>query len=758
MMRSLLLRVLLPVGLLLCAGLVLVIREQLHITHLQEQLALHSRQREDFDRALLRLLDRHQRDLSRVRRLAQTDTSDSSSAANNRKLATIALISQQYAVESTRHLQNADQILSATIETSIGKQHFEFNRLKTELVRIQKRSEEVVAGVDLVLEARASLPLAALATLLNIPRETPSPDSKPIGPASTDTTHADNEANPQNSPPKPTNEDATTTFDDRDAKADPREGKTSEVNSKQKDRSPRSDSLGPNPTETGIPTTHANAIQLGSALIQLDKRDAELRSSTRLALGMSRRIYLRTQRQLLSGENHPQLWLVWLGTWPVLLLFSALPLIRIRKLANDEHSTGRTLSREEAALSSAFAHLKETNLTLTGSAQTSAQQVDKHDSRARRAEHELALLRIYNENLVNSLRAAIVVTDTRGKLTATNRTARHLLGLSDADRGRSIDTMPLYQAIAQNLQDLSGDLQRALQGTPLRVAGISLGDIHKKEASASPERRIDLSIIPYRDEGGAPRGLLWVADDVTDATKMRDQLIAAEHLATVGRLSSQIAHEIRNPLSAIGLNAELLDEELGSGQGLSREKCAEAQGLLRAIGSEIERLSQVTESYLQLARMPRPQCRSTDLNQVVTDLLTMLDPELKARHIEVRLQFASPAPRTWVDPGQIRQALLNIVRNSSDAMQDGGVLTFKTENTERGGRLSVEDTGIGIAKEERARIFEPFYSTKPDGTGLGLSLTHQIIKEHAGRIEVACPKSSGTIVMIDLPADMQGQA
>lgn len=355
---------------------------------------------------------------------------------------------------------------------------------------------------------------------------------------------------------------------------------------------------------------------------------------------------------------------------------------------------------------------------------------------ARRSERELALFRLYNDNLTNSLRSAVVATDGNGQITAYNRPAGLLLSLDDTWVGRTMAEHGLYLALQSRRGQLRSELDQAMsQRQALKFESLPL---------AAQDHLVDLSIAPYFDESGAARGLLWICDDVTEAIRMRNQLLDAERLAAVGRLSAQVAHEIRNPLSAVGLNTELLEEEFAA--LLPGERRDEAIAILRQTGAEVERLTVITEGYLKLARMPPPERQPCDLNQLVGDMATLVDQELRVHGIELQLLLASPAPRALVDPGQIRQALLNIVRNSREAMSAGGRLIVRTICAERA-QICVEDTGPGIPKELLARVFEPFFSTKDGGTGLGLSLTQQIVLDHGGHITVDSAPGRTTVVV-----------
>jgi signal transduction histidine kinase len=228
----------------------------------------------------------------------------------------------------------------------------------------------------------------------------------------------------------------------------------------------------------------------------------------------------------------------------------------------------------------------------------------------------------------------------------------------------------------------------------------------------------------------------------------RAELLRAERLAAVGRISAQITHEIRNPLNAIGLNAELLVEEL-SGAGAP----AEAVALVQAIGREVDRLNAVTEEYLRFARLPRPALASEDVNEVLSGLLEFVRPELGAARVRLEASLSPGVPHVRADEGQLRAAFLNLLRNSREAMGGGGVVAVTTRPALGGGvEIEVRDTGPGIPADALPRIFDAFWSTKDKGTGLGLAFTQQVVKEHGGTIACRSEPGRGTAFTIVLPA------
>jgi signal transduction histidine kinase len=230
-----------------------------------------------------------------------------------------------------------------------------------------------------------------------------------------------------------------------------------------------------------------------------------------------------------------------------------------------------------------------------------------------------------------------------------------------------------------------------------------------------------------------------------------NELVRSERLAAVGKMAAVITHEIRNPLSSIGLNTELLDEEI---ERIAKGEVShdEARQLLASVHKEVDRLTVITEEYLRFARLPRPKLERLELNDVASELVEFQRMELSSRGVTVESALASDLPDVLADEGQLRQALLNLVRNAAEAVGERGKVRVATRRTASGAvEIRVEDNGPGIAAEHLPKIFEPFFSTKDGGTGLGLALTQQIIVEHGGRIQVEASER-GTAFAIELPA------
>ena len=266
-----------------------------------------------------------------------------------------------------------------------------------------------------------------------------------------------------------------------------------------------------------------------------------------------------------------------------------------------------------------------------------------------------------------------------------------------------------------------------------RVAAVARGDL-----SAHTEPHADDEIGRVASE----------FERMVAALAERDaQLRQSERLAAVGRLAAHVTHEVRNPLNSIRLNVELLQEDVA-------DSAPEAGRMLASIVREVDRLTDITEQYLRLVRLPEPRPKLTDLGVLVQDVSAFLSPEMERANVAVELSL-EPCLIVPIDEGQIRQALLNLCRNAREAMPEGGRLQIELTHAprahEKGAILRMTDNGSGIPESERAKIFDLFYTTKQHGTGLGLPLTLQIIAAHGGSIRCLSGEGSGTTFEVWLP-------
>jgi signal transduction histidine kinase len=229
--------------------------------------------------------------------------------------------------------------------------------------------------------------------------------------------------------------------------------------------------------------------------------------------------------------------------------------------------------------------------------------------------------------------------------------------------------------------------------------------------------------------------------------------VRAERLAAVGKMAAMIAHEVRNPLASIGLNTELLEEEFAG-----MPDAEEARSLCRSIHREVDRLTAITEEYLALARLPKPKLAREPVNDMVTALAAFVREDLAAREVVLTTELTTEPLIAMIDAGQIRQCLINLVRNAADAVavKGKGWVILRTRRDGDRAVIEVEDSGVGIASDVLPRLFDPFFSTKDGGNGLGLALTQQIVRDHGGDVDVASTLGRGTTFTVRVPAQVPG--
>jgi len=287
-----------------------------------------------------------------------------------------------------------------------------------------------------------------------------------------------------------------------------------------------------------------------------------------------------------------------------------------------------------------------------------------------------------------------------------------------------------------------------LAGLMLLLVHLSLRPIDRliRGARRIGEGRYDPVEVETHDEiGNLAEAFNRMADNLAQREK---RILQMERLATVGRMSAQVAHEVRNPLNALGLNAEMLGDELSA---LPEPSRSEARGLLSKLQQEIDRLADVTETYLSLARLPRPDRATGDLGALIREVLSFVADEMGDAGVELTTSIADDLPDIPVDAPQLRQALLNLLRNAAEAQPDGGVITVTLSREGERLVLVVSDRGPGIDEASAETIFDPFISTKERGTGLGLAITRQIVEGHHGTIRYRPAPGGGAAFHIGLP-------
>lgn len=356
-------------------------------------------------------------------------------------------------------------------------------------------------------------------------------------------------------------------------------------------------------------------------------------------------------------------------------------------------------------------------------------ELDRQAAELERAYRRVEDLKRYHESIVRSLRTGVVVTDRSMCVTSTNRAAETHWGLDPSRvRGHSLADVESMKPLVEHLEPLSDLLERA-------------GTTHL-EAIRVGERLADVTVAPLLNERDEVLGSVVALEDVTEAVRTKEALIRSERLAAIGRMSAHVTHEIRNPLSSIGLNAEMLKEAAEE---------PDAQTLCQAIIREVDRLTAITEEYLKFARLPRPELREADVKELLETIGAFVRRDCEAANVRLDVKVAADLPSIQIDADQIRQAILNLVRNGKESMPEGGVLTLGARRQGNHLEVYVRDEGGGIDADVLDRIFDPFYSTKLTGTGLGLALCQQIVTEHGGQLRVSSEIGDGSEFRIEMP-------
>ncbi len=375
----------------------------------------------------------------------------------------------------------------------------------------------------------------------------------------------------------------------------------------------------------------------------------------------------------------------------------------------------------------------------------------------------LARERTFLETLFNTIEDGVLVVDEGGRILYSNQAVTRLLGLSEP--------IGEGQPLSRYLPDLDWPKLVALD----RAGGKSVTR-HEFEVSYPRPRFLNLYVAPLDGDAIGSSGLALILHDATEAREKTFAAIESERIQALTLLAASVAHEIGNPLNALNIHLQLMERELkklriaavtpSDGPGTAARKrparvptadrevldiTVRLERYLGVAKGEITRLDYIITQFLQAIRPSPPQLKLASLNEVVSDTLALLRPEIENRGVTLKEKLARRLPSAPLDVAQIKQALVNLIKNAIQAMTRGGALTVQTDQGADGVWVSIADTGGGIPQEQINRIFEPFYTTKKKGTGLGLMIVQRIIREHGGRIDLESHVGQGTVFRIWLP-------
>jgi two-component system sensor histidine kinase PilS (NtrC family) len=344
---------------------------------------------------------------------------------------------------------------------------------------------------------------------------------------------------------------------------------------------------------------------------------------------------------------------------------------------------------------------------------------------------DLQDLQAFRTVILNSTGTGLIALDREYRITALNPAAGHITGLvPDEVLGRPWAAV-LGEAVAVET------LERETAGRP--------GSPNRYEATiARPDGRrvtVRFTFSTLRSSTGARLGMIVVCEDLTEIRTLERRMRQADRLATLGRLAANMAHEIRNPLASMTGAVEALAGQVSADE---RERLAQI------VARESARLNAIITEFLDYARPVQPVKRQANVADILDEVLTLLGHRELPPGLKIVREFA-PSLSWPVDGQQLRQALWNLCLNAVEAMPAGGELTVAA--AVRDGQLAIEvaDTGDGIPPADLPHLFEPFFSTKPGGTGLGLAMVHRIVQDHGGEVSVDSVPGRGTRVVVRLP-------
>jgi len=329
-----------------------------------------------------------------------------------------------------------------------------------------------------------------------------------------------------------------------------------------------------------------------------------------------------------------------------------------------------------------------------------------------------------------------------GIITAVNPTAEAVLKRSATDLlGNSYESVFAAGEIIREALDEALKTHTHMNQKDLPYAGLD-----------GRPQTIRVSTVELRGDDGRPAGVLLQAQDVTEWLGLEQRVRIAEKLAALHTLSASVAHELRNPLSAMDLNLHLLQEELQD-QGPLTSRTAH---YVQVLDAECRRLSAILDNFMKFARPASLDAHEMDVHGVIEHIAALMQLEAQEHKIHLEYTIDNDLPPVLGDETQISQALVNVVVNAFHAMTEGGhchiAATTCTTDGKHWVEVSVRDTGVGIPKDALPRLFEPFYTTKASGSGLGLAIAYRIMEDHGGLISVSSVRGTGTAVTLRFPA------
>lgn len=352
--------------------------------------------------------------------------------------------------------------------------------------------------------------------------------------------------------------------------------------------------------------------------------------------------------------------------------------------------------------------------------------------------------RSFLERVFITLQEGIIITDIDSRIIYINRAGYKLLGISQR---RHLLGEPLVKVVTDS------ELLEQIRNFTLSLNG----QAKQYEIKVRFPRNATylLKILPLRDESDQSiSSLIFIINDITDTKLQEQEKFRQERLGSLATLTAGIAHEIKNPLNALNIHAQLIKRALDTNETLTKdsEEFARIKESTEIILEEIRRLTRMVNQFISAVRPLKLQLQPCNINQVIEDLIETIKVELQEKHIQLSLLLDPEVPPVYADEYLVRQALLNIMKNAIEAIEhQQGEIEIKTYAADNWVYVSVSDNGKGMNEEELRQMFEPYFTTKTYGSGLGLFIVYRVIQEHRGEIQVNSTPGKGTTFIVQLP-------
>jgi PAS domain S-box-containing protein len=342
------------------------------------------------------------------------------------------------------------------------------------------------------------------------------------------------------------------------------------------------------------------------------------------------------------------------------------------------------------------------------------------------------------ETVFNAIQEGIIVTDANGRITYVNEAACELFGLeADTSIGKRLDERVRgldWKSLSQSQGAVSRDMEIFYPANRFLNFYIVPLLIERRESPAGTKAE--------------PVGHAIILRDITESRRSTEKTIESERFNALTLLAAGVAHEIGNPLNSLHIHLQLMERKVRRLDGKVKEELQEAIAISRA---EITRLDSIVTQFLQAIRPSKPVLHPENVNSIVEEALRFFAPEIADRDIVVEPELRPDLPLIELDRDQMKQAFYNVIKNSFEAMKRRGILRIRTDMDATHVNISFTDTGGGMSAESLSRVFEPYFTTKSSGSGLGLLIVRRIVREHGGEMAIESNEGKGLTLTIRLP-------